>query len=152
MYNQIFITCDVIANPPAAATTETAFAYDGDQSGCFQNYSLFLDNPQRWGWTNGPYAPGSYSFKIYAGAGQCDLSKGIHVGDLLVNYSGSTATVAYNLFGTNPTTNVPYSLREVHLYIGNEEFPKITNGAQAGEYTIAPGKYPFKASGLTGQT
>jgi hypothetical protein len=152
MYNQIYITCDVINNPPTAASTETAFAFDEDQSGCFQNYSIFLDNPQRWGWTNGAYAPGTYTFKIYAGAGQCDLSKGIYVGDLTVVYAGTSANVSYNLIGTNPSTNLPYTLREVHLYVGNEEFPKIANGAQAGEYTIAPGKFPYKSTGLTGSS
>lgn len=152
MYNQIYITCDMINNPPTAASIETAFAFDEDQSGCFQNYSIFLDNPKRWGWTNGPYAPGTYIFKIYAGAGQCDLSKGIYVGDLTVVYSGTSANVSYNLIGTNPSTNLPYTLRDVHLYVGNEEFPKIANGAQAGEYTIAPGKFPYKSSGLTGSS
>lgn len=152
MYNQIFITCDVINNPPTAASTETAFAFDEDQSGCFQNYGIFLDNPQRWGWTNGPYAPGTYTFKIYAGAGQCDISKGVYVGNLTIVYAGSSATVSYNLFGINSSTNLPYTLREVHLYVGNEEFPKIANGAQAGEYTIAPGKFPYKSSGLTGSS
>lgn len=152
MFNQIFITCDVTDDPPPAATTETAFAYDGDASGCFQNYSQFLDNPQRWGWTNGTYGPGTHNFKIFAGAGLCDINKGVYVGDLSVNYSGTTAVVKYTLSGTNAQTTLPYSLREVHLYVGNDEFPKITNGAQAGEYTIAPGKFPYKASGLTGQT
>lgn len=152
MFNQIFITCDVNDDPPPAATTETAFAFDGDATGCFQNYSQFLDNPQRWGWTNGPYPQGTYTLKIYAGAGQCDINKGVYVGDLSVNYSGTSATVKFTLFGTNPVTTVPYTLREVHLFVGNDEFPKITNGAQAGEFTIAPGKFPFKATGLSGQT
>lgn len=152
MYNQIFISCDVIDIPPVPATTETAFAFDGDQSGCFQNYSAFLENAQRWGWTNGPIAQGSYKYRIYSGAGLCDITKGVYVGDLLVEYSGSIAKITYNLFGSDPLTKSPYALREAHLYIGNEEFPKITNGAQAGEYTIAPGKFPYKATGLTGQS
>jgi len=151
MYNQIFITCDIINTPPVSATTETAFSFDGDQSGCFQGYSLFIENPMRWGWTNGPYAQGTYTFGLYAGAGQCDLSKGIYVGDVRVVYTGSVATVSYLLSGTNPATGLPYSLRELHLYVGNEEFPKISVGAQAGEYTIAPGKFPYKATNLTGQ-
>lgn len=152
MYNQIFISCDIKNEPPVISTTETAFAFDGDQTGCFQNYASFIDNPQRWGWTNGPFTQGVYTFKIYAGAGLCDITKGVYVGDLNVNYSGSTVKVSYNLKGVNSVTNIPYELREVHLYVGNEEFPKITNGAQAGEYTIAPGKFPYKASGLSGQT
>jgi len=151
MYNMIFITCD-LNTPPNPASTETAFAFDGDQSGCFQNFSDFLENPNRWGWTNGPYPAGSYKFPIYAGAGLCDLSKGIQVGYLLVAYNGSTATFTYQLSGTNSSTGLPYALREIHLYAGAEFFPKIQNGSQAGDFTIAPGKYPYKAGGLTGQS
>lgn len=152
MYNQIFISCDVNDDKSVAATTETAFAFDGDQSGCFQNYSNFLDNSQRWGWTNGPLTQGMYTFKVYAGAGLCDITKGVYVGNLIVEYAGSVAKVTYNLIGSDPLTKVPYAFREVHLYVGNEEFPKITNGPQSGEYTIAPGKFPYKATSLTGQT
>lgn len=146
MYNTIFITCD--PTTPAQATTETAFAFDGDQSGCFQNFSEFISNENRWGWTNGPLVAGQYTFPIYAGAGQCDISKGTLVGNLSVNYIGSSATVTYTLSGSNPATGLPYSLEEVHLYVGSELFPRN----KQGELTIAPGQYPKKASDLSGQT
>lgn len=148
MYNLIYITCGTTTNPQNTAATETAFAFDGDPSGCFSNYSQFLANPNRWGWTNGPVTTGTYSFPIYAGAGQCDTTKGTFVGFLNVNYSGSTATATYSISGTDPSTSVAYSLREVHLYIGSDTFPKNNQN----EYTIAPGQYPHTASGLTGQT
>ncbi|MEY3405653.1 MAG: hypothetical protein RL161_1083, partial [Bacteroidota bacterium] len=45
---------------------------------------------------------------------------------------------------------LPYSLREIHLYAGNNLFPVIQNGQQVGQYTIAPGKFPHKAGNLTG--
>ena len=148
MFNLIMISCE-LADFDVPATTETAFAFDGDPTGCFQNYGNFLDNPQRWGWTNGAYEPGTYTFKLYAGAGLCDVSKGTLVGQVSMTYDGATAKVTYTLSGKNPKTGLPYTLREVHLYVGNEEFPKITNGNQAGDFTIAPGKFPNKASGLT---
>jgi hypothetical protein len=151
MYNLIYITCD-INSPPKAATTESAFAFDGDPSGCFQNFGEFIDNPARWGWTNGPYSPGNYKFPIYSGAGLCDITKGVLVGYLFVNYSGSSAVFNYQLNGTDPATGVPYSLREVHAYAGNDLFPKISNGAQQGDFTIAPGKYPVKAGSLNTQS
>jgi len=147
MSNIIFITCDLPPTPPTQATTETAFAFDGDQGGCFVNYSEFISNPNRWGWTNGPLAAGSYNFPIYAGAGQCNIASGTLVGNLSVNYNGSSATVTYAISGSNPTTGLPYSLKEVHLYVGTEEFPR-----KNGDYTIAPGQYPKKASELNGQT
>jgi hypothetical protein len=149
MYNMIYITCDV-NNPPNPATTETAFAFDGDQTGCFQNFSEFLENSNRWGWTNGPFPNGNYKLPIYAGAGLCDLTKGIMVGHLIVTYNGSTANFSYQLSGNNPFTGLPYSLREIHLYAGNNLFPVIQNGQQVGQYTIAPGKFPHKAGNLTG--
>lgn len=150
MYNLIYITCDLPPTPPTEATSETAFAFDGDQNGCFQNYAEFISNPNRWGWTNGPLAANSnpYSFPIYAGAGQCDISKGTLVGYLSVSYNGSSAVVTYTVAGSNPTTGLPYSLEEVHLYVGSEEFPRN----KQNEFTIAPGQYPKKASELSGQT
>jgi hypothetical protein len=148
MYNVIYISCDQAPPPPPSSASETAFAFDGDQAGCFRNYDLFIDNPNRWGWTNGTYGNGTYTWNIYAGAGQCDITKGTKVGVLTMVYSGTTATVTYSLSGTNPQTGLPYSLKEVHLYVGTEEFPRD----KQGDYTIAPGQYPKKASGLSGQT
>lgn len=148
MYNTVFITCDQAPPPVAEATTETAFAYDGDPNGCFRNFADYLDNENRWGWTNGPLKPGTYNFPIYAGAGQCDITKGANVGTLAVNYNGTSATFTYTLKGVNAATGLPYTLREVHLYAGTEAFPRN----KQGELTIAPGQYPHKASGLSGQS
>lgn len=148
MSNIIYITCDLPPTPPTQATTETAFAFNGAQSGCFRNFSDFISNPNRWGWTNGPITTGTYNFPIYAAAGQCDISKGTLVGNLAVTYSGSTATCTYTINGTNPSTGLPYSLKEVHLYAGTEQFPRNNQN----EFTIAPGQYPKKASNLSGQT
>ena len=41
-----------------------------------------------------------------------------------------------------------YTLSETHLYIGNEMFPKDNNG----DFTVAPGLYPFKHEDLMGAT
>jgi hypothetical protein len=152
MYNMIFLTCDETKAPPKNATTESAFAFNGQQSGCFINFNEFVDNEKRWGWTNGPYATGAYELPIYAGAGQCDIGKGILVGTLSVVYTGSTATITYTLKGNNPSTGLAYSLKEVQLYIDNEPFPRIGSGSESGAFTIAPGKYPHKAESLSGNT
>jgi hypothetical protein len=115
--------------------TETAFAFGGDKAICFDQY----DASNRWGWTNGPLAEGSYTFDLYAAAGQCDLSKGTKVGTLSVNYQDGTATVTYQTSGTNPGTNLPYTLTETHLYVGSE--PLARN--KQGEVTVAPGQFPY---------
>lgn len=147
MYFMIYISCDQTP-PPVEFTNETAFAYNSQYSNCFQNFSEFISNPSRWGWTNGPLAPGNYTFDVYAAAGQCDITKGTKVGSLSVNYSGSSATVTINLSGTNPNTGRAYGLEEFHVYAGSEQFPRN----KQGEFTIAPGQYPKVAKELNNIT
>lgn len=147
MYFTIYITCDG-TEPPVTSTCETAFAYGSQYASCFSNFPEFLDNPNRWGWTNGALSNGIYTFDVYAAAGQCDLSKGTKVGTLTVNYQGSTVTLTLNISGTNPVTGLAYSLEEIHFYAGNELFPRT----QQGNFTVAPGKYPHIASDLNGAT
>jgi len=81
---------------PPEQTCETAYAYGGDSyAECFLYIPDLKGN--RWGWTNGPLSEGSYSFDIYAAAGQCDLSKGTLVGTLDVDYSNGDVRVTYNM-------------------------------------------------------
>lgn len=117
----------VADKPPVVGSCETAFAHDSEQSICFIGSGLLQTN--RWGWTNGPLVPGSYTFEIYAGAGQCDLSKGALVGSLSVDFDGSVAQVQYNMLPG-------FIMDETHLYVGSEPLPR--NGT---EYTVAPGQY-----------
>jgi len=129
------------APPPLQESgTETAFAFGGDVATCF----LDIDEDgngdgdfSRWGWTNGPLAPGHYEFDIYAGAGRCDTNKGTFVGTLSVDYVGSTATVTFDVSGTDPNTGLPYTMVETHLYVGSEIL-----ASNNGEFTVAPGQYP----------
>lgn len=136
--------------PPSVpqTSTETAFAYNGTYPGaCFLSLDLNSDGKDdfnRWGWTIGPLAEGEYTFDIYAAAGQCDLGKGTNVGTLTVSYTTGTATVTYNMQGTNPMTGVAYNLVEAQLYVGDEILPRDVNG----EFTVAPGQYPDVAGEL----
>lgn len=127
MYFAATLTC-VADTPPQKTRTETAFAYGGASATCFIGMTQLTTN--RWGWTNGPLAAGTYTFDLYAGAGQCDRSKGTKVGTLTVVYSGSTATVTYTMLAG-------FTLDETHLYVGGELLPR-----KNGEYTVAPGQYP----------
>ncbi|MFM7055010.1 MAG: hypothetical protein ACKO0X_06525 [Bacteroidota bacterium] len=137
------IDCDDDVEPPPAEC-ESAFAYGNAAATCFLGIDDPCDSPNsafnRWGWTNGPYAAGSYSMPLYAGAGQCKLSNGTMVGNVLVNYSGSTVTVSYSL-------NAPYTLDEAHVYVGNSLLP-----GPACDWTVAPGQYPVVANNLSGST
>lgn len=128
--------------PPVVAGCETAFAYSGGSNAADDDITtsfLVIDEDadgngdfNRWGWSNGPIGPGSYSWDIYAGAGQSDISKGTLVGQLNVIYDGFTAYVDYLMYS-------PYVLQETHLYVGNELLAYDVNGL----FTVAPGQYPY---------
>jgi len=127
----IWITC-TNEEPPSPPGCETAFAYGGDYATCFLDLDLDNDGQgdfNRWGWTNGPLAACNYEFEIWAAAGQCDLTKGTHVGTLYVDYDGATATVTYDM-------HYSFYMDETHLYVGNEILPR-----KNGEYTVAPGQF-----------
>lgn len=129
----LLLGCD--NDEPKEGRTETAFAFGNNYATCFidgidDNGDGIIDfQSNRWGWSNGELIEGTYSFEIYAGAGQCDLTKGTYVGDLTVVYSNGTATATYIMLPE-------YTMAETHLYIGNEPLPR-----KDGEYTVAPGQY-----------
>jgi hypothetical protein len=134
-YFGIQFTC---GNTPPDQKSETAFAYDCVDALCF--IDIPNEGINRWGWTNGSYGPGTYYLDIYAGAGQCDLTKGTLVGLLTVEYDGATATVTYNTCGN-------YTMTETHLYVGNDILVWDDDPNDPG-YKVAPGKYPFKHEDL----
>ena len=105
---------------------ETAFAYSYCYATCFSYWGF-----NNWGWSNGPLPAGEYYFKLYAGAAQCDLSKGEKVGWLKVNYDGSTAVVTYRMY-------YGHRMDETHLYVGNEPLPR-----KNGDFTVSPGQFPL---------
>jgi hypothetical protein len=146
-----YIWQDCTVDPPVETATETAFAYNGGSPGaCFLDLDLDGDGKDdfnRWGWTVGPLAEGNHTFDIYAAAGQCDLGKGTRVGTLTVEYSGGTAKVTYKMEGINPPTNVAYTMTEAQLYVGGEILPRNN-----GEFTVAPGQYPYLATELKNVT
>ena len=79
--------------------------------------------------------------KTWAGAGQCDITKGVEVGRVTLFYSAGVATVTYQI------TNGDYALTETHLYIGNDMYPLQQRG-QNTVPTVAPGQYPFQNGNL----
>lgn len=122
--------------PPAEPECETAFAFGGDPNDCF-----LMNGFSNWGWSNGPLSEGHYEFDVYAGAGQCDISKGTLVGDVTIDYLNGEAIVLYNM-------DAGFTMSETHLYVGNDMFP--TN--KKGSYTVAPGQYPFGDDELVNTT
>ena len=119
-------------------SSETAFAFlnaDEDLLNPDEQSTCFIPEFNRWGWTtlldfSAETGQSSYDLDIYAGAGQCDLSKGTDVGTVTVTYNNdNTVTFNYNLDG--------FLLTEAHVYIGSEPYPIKNNGTS----TVAPGKY-----------
>ena len=102
---------------------ESAWAL-GPDGQCFSAFGF-----RNWGWTN-PIGPGQHTFDLWAGAGQCDTSKGTLVGTVDVNYDGTNVTVTYNL-------DPGFTLEETHVFAGLEPLPRLRNGRQ----TTAPGQY-----------
>lgn len=115
---------------------ETAYAFGNNSANCF--LTIHGINSNNWGWSNGPLDPGTYNWPIYAGAGQCNTSKGTLVGTLNVVYSPPTAKITYNMGG-----NVHLSTTQ--LYVGNKILPMKNN-----RYTTAPGQFPYKHKNLNG--
>lgn len=136
MFFNLLLECgDTPPNPPEEEC-ETAFA-KAESGTCFIGADFDGDGEDdgfsRWGWSNGPIAPGtSETWPVYAAAGQCDVSKGTLIGNIAVAYgSDGSATLAFD-------RAADFYLDEEHLYVGNEPLARDVNG----EYTVAPGQYP----------
>ena len=129
------LTCECGIVTPPGSVCETAFAR-GSANLCFLDLDEDGDGNadfNRWGWTNGPLGVGSHTFELWAAAGQCSTTKGVSIGTVTVLYSSSgDATVSYDISAAGIT------LREAHIYAGNELLPVNHRGF----YTVAPGQYP----------
>lgn len=140
-YFALYFSCD---DPQGGAEEcETSFAYGDSYATCFLDIDVEepIGEPdyQRWGWTNGPLAEGTYTFDIYAGANDCDLLGGTQVGELTVVYSSGTATVTFSAISG-------WELYETHLYVGCELLHRNVNDL----FTVAPSQYPYIHEGLDG--
>ena len=106
---------------------DSAWALDMNDE-VIEVYSFCDNGFNNWGWSNF-MDTGSYKLDLYAGAGQCDISKGEHVGYVEINYNGG--------FNYEYDIKPGFSLKEYHIYAGSNMFPKLRNGRN----TVAPGQY-----------
>lgn len=130
-FSTFTLTCD--CGGSEEKTCETAFAQASTGSTCFLETTGL--NANRWGWTNQITAPGTYTFTLWAGAGQCDTSKGANAGTVTVVFNGSSANVTYS-------TVSPWIMEETHLYVGSTILPLVKQGKTMVQ-TVAPGQYPY---------
>jgi len=93
-----------------------------------------------WGWTN-QIGPGEYEMDLWAGAGQCDTSKGQRVGKVTVTYDEDTGEVE-EVFDLN----AGLILDGTAFYADYPMFPTTPRGAD----TTAPGRY-YNASPFDGK-
>ena len=123
---------------PPEPDCETAYAYGEGNS---LSTLCFLDIPNKqgnnWGWTN-KIGPGTYDWPIYAGAGQCDISKGTDVGNLNVVYSDGAVTITYQI-------DPEYVLGETHVWVGED--PNLLPKKKNGKWDSAPGQFNY--NGMT---
>jgi hypothetical protein len=111
-------------------TCETAYAFGGNVATCFLNLTGFPLSANNWGWTNyinGPIE--KIHWPIYAGAGQCNITKGKLVGYLDGSYVGGKLNLTYNITS-------PFNLNTTHLYIGKTPLPE-----KNGKWVTAPGQF-----------
>jgi hypothetical protein len=118
------VSCDSVPPPPIGRGQETAVMFGSlgfdvvlgncvDKQGNPDNVS-----DARWGWQDGPLAIGSYENPIYAGAGQSDITKGTHVGDVYIDVMSGIVLVDIDLF--LDYENNPYVVEDTHVYVGTE--------------------------------
>lgn len=116
-------------NPIETFNCETAFAKGGyvftskNKSNPENLPSLNL-NSNRWGWAINLKQEGTTYYKIYAGAGNNDISKGTIVAYLRIIRTGCEVKVLYAIKNG-------YSLTEVHIYAGDLQ-PTTTAPGQFG--------------------
>ena len=127
-----------------ACHDETAWGYNGCYDKDFLDTGIF-SNPEfsNWGWTNGPIdvtSDGALELELLAAAGSAgknpdkysDWENGIDVGTVFIEWEDGHVTVTYEV-------DSPYSLKDVHLWVGDDLLPMT----DSGNYTNAPGQFPY---------
>ncbi len=120
--------CEVTPPPPPTELMGTAFAKGGwvfttDTKSNPEKLPSLKLTKNRWGWAINLKQAGIITYDMWVGAGLNNTSKGKKVGTVTINYTGTQATVTYNLLSG-------YAIEEGHIYAG--DFVPTT---------LAPGQY-----------
>lgn len=126
MCDEDFCTSTFTA-PECIITCQTAYGKLEGGSSCFID-----DGFGNWGWTNRLPGPGAYTMPLYAGAAGCDINKGMLVGTVVMDYTGTTLKVTYKI-------DEGYYMSDVQVYAGCGKYPVLKNGKE----TTSPGQYTY---------
>ncbi|MGE0273612.1 MAG: hypothetical protein AB7P84_20265 [Alphaproteobacteria bacterium] len=139
-YSTFTLGCSCVTTPSVGGSCETAFGW---LEGLAIPFTTYTDagtlSAARWGWTNGPLPEGTYTLRLFAGAGQNDLSKGAEAGSVVIAYAGGAAHVQFSTLGTG------WTMTEAHLYLGGDPLPLVKRG-KTTVATVAPGSYPYQSA------
>ena len=88
-------------NSQSNDSCETSFAIGNvdNEYACFSEGGF-----SRWGWSIGPISEGTYTYDVFAGAGQCITDNGILVGTVTIEYRNGTVTAERDLIDGYITT------------------------------------------------
>ncbi len=136
-----FIFCEKLTKQETVYCYETAY-------GKGEGAVAFIPTFSNWGWTNRLEGFGSYEFELWAGAGQCDTSKGTLVGTVTVVYGEGTLDVTFNVDSPYILMN-SYGEVETHVYAGSGMYPTIMVKGKP-KPTVAPGQYSIDYTALDG--
>lgn len=137
--------------PDPLGGPKLAFAYNAEYSECLKDIkrSNAKYNPNGngtwsnfwlWGWRAGKFQAGTYTFDLIAAAQSCDPEDGILVGEVVLVYDGSSATVSYEV-------DPAYELISTYAYAGKKRLPKKWK-----KYTVIPWFYPKKHQNINDVT
>ena len=123
-FNYCLRTCD--PEPPTGGTNcDTAYMFGN-------NTFNSLQISEKWGWATyySNAVNGSYTYNLYAGAGQNDITKGYLAGTVTVVIMGSNVSVTIN--ATHPGT----VFTETHVYLSDNIPTTAAPGQFGNQHTL----------------
>lgn len=122
-FNYCLRTCDTPT--PPVTTCDTAYM--------FGNYTFNgLEISEKWGWATyyDNVVNGTYTYNLYAGAGQNNINNGYLAGTVTVVIQGSNVQVTIN--ATHPGT----IFTETHVYLSDERPETAAPGQFGNQHTL----------------
>lgn len=123
-FNYCLRTCTTTP-PPVVTTCDTAYMYG--------NYTFnALQISEKWGWATyyDTTQNGIYTYNLYAGAGQNDITKGYLAGTVTVTIQGANIGIEIN--ATNPGT----VFTETHVYLSDNPPTTAAPGQFGNQHTL----------------